>query len=90
MNSTLEGRLNKVQAAARAGLARLVADRESRIISRLVAAYRGGTLKNEDLWGGIASISELRHMSAESDHDYMQAESALSNHTAGADHGNES
>lgn len=82
-----EQRLNRVQMAARSDLAKLVHERECRIIDRLVANYRGGVLKSEDILGGIAAISELRHMATDAQHDYMRAEEELPNITAGANHG---
>lgn len=87
MNETQEKRLNRVQMAARSDLAKLVYERECRIVDRLVSAYRGGTLKPEDILGGIAAISELRFMATDAMHDYMHAEDELSNLTAGANHG---
>lgn len=90
MNLTQEQRLNRVQMAARSDLAKLVFERERRIVDRLVANYRGGTLKSEDILGGIAAISELRQMANDAMHDYMQAEDEMSNLIAGAQNGQES
>lgn len=90
MIASQEQRLNRVQMAARSDLAKLVMEREQRIINRLVGSYRGGTLKPEEILGGIAAISELRQMATDAMHDYMQAEDDMSKLTAGADHGQES
>lgn len=80
----LEERLRKVQAAARADLQHLVNERETRIINKLVASYRGGTLTDAELHGGIAAISELRHMQQDAEHNYMNAESVFDQLQAGA------
>ena len=84
MKPEAEKRLNRVQMAARSGLAKLVYERELRIIDRLVSEYRGGTIKSEQLFGAIAAISELRFMATDAAHDYMQAEEEFSQLQAGA------
>lgn len=84
MTPESEKRLTRVQMAARSGLAKLVYERELSIINRLVAAYRGGTVNSEQLFGGIAAISELRHMAVDAEHDYMKAEDEMNQLQAGA------
>lgn len=73
MNSTFERRFARVQEATRVGLANRMAEREHTIVSKLVTAYRGGKLTSEMLFGGIASISELRSIADEAQRDLMQA-----------------
>lgn len=73
MNVTTEKRLARVQEASRIGLAHRMADREKKIIDRLVLSYRSNKLSSEMLFGGIATISELRSIINEAEHDIMQA-----------------
>lgn len=73
MNPTTEARMKRVQDASRSHLTARVQAREQIIIDRLVLQYRSGTITNEALHGGIASIAELRSMALEAERDLMQA-----------------
>lgn len=73
MHPTVEKRFARVQEATRLGLANRMTEREKKIIDRLVFNYRSGTLTNEMLHAGIATIAELRSIITESETDSMQA-----------------
>ena len=84
MRQDIETRINRVQEAARAGLARRMQEHEDKIINRLVSAYRSGTLTSEMLFAGIGSVAELRSVAYEAEHDLMMAAQDSENITAGA------
>lgn len=84
MKPEQEKLLNRVQMAARSDLAKLVYEREQRIVDRLVAAHRAGTITADQSLGLIAAISELRFMATDAVQDYMKAEDQFAQLQAGA------
>lgn len=48
----------------------VLADRESRIIMRLVASYEHGSLKSDDARDGIVAIAALRALVREAERHY--------------------
>lgn len=79
--SDLETKLRRVQGAAKAALIERMRDREAQIITRLVAAYRSGKADANMLYGGIATIAELRSIIIEAEHDKIAVDREVSNLT---------
>lgn len=79
MHEKVEQRFVRVQANTQIHLAQRMQAHETAILNKLILQYRSGTLTHESLYGGIATISELRSIVAAAEKDLMMAQEDAKN-----------